>query len=127
MKNSTKLLGTLAVLAVLAGCGKADSQTATDTLTWTHPVTREDGSALPLAEIRETLVAWGPSGGPYTQGSVTVAAPATTVQVTNPGTPGTRCYVAYTRDTGMRLSVASAQACKTILANPRPPTGLTVQ
>ena len=118
------LLLSIAALLVVA-CSSATSQTTTDTLTWTHPTERVDGAALPAAEIRETVIAWGPKGGPYTQGSVTVPAPATTVQVNRPQTPGTRCYVAQTVDTGNRSSVFSNEACKTIFANPKAPTGLT--
>lgn len=125
--KKTLLLMLAACLPLFSACDTAKSQTTTDTLTWTHPTARVDGTAMPLSEIRETVIAWGPSGGPYTGGSVTVAAPATTTTIPRPSTPGTRCYVAMTTDTGNRSSAFTNEVCKTILGNPNPPTNLKVQ
>lgn len=117
----------LAASALLAGCGTADSQQAEDRISWTHPTTREGGAALPISQIKHTLVSWGPQGGPYIEGSVTVASPAAAINVPRPVTPGTRCYVARTVDTENRMSVESAAACKTILAPPNSPIDVTVE
>lgn len=116
------LIGVIA----LSGC-TAESQPPTDVLTWVHPTQREDGAALPLAEIDATLINWGPSGGPYTQGSQTVNAPATTASVPRPNVAGNRCYIAFTRDTTQRISAPTPQVCLAVVAPPKAPTGLTVQ
>lgn len=117
-----------ALLLCLSGCiDDVDSQTATDTVSWDHPTQRIDNTPLPLSQIKHTQVSWGTvSGGPYTAGSVNVAGPAnsTVVQRT---TAGTRCYVAYTVDLQDRISVASNEACKTIVSPPKQPTNLGVQ
>lgn len=119
------VLGLLAIVG-LSGCA-ADSQQSVDTVSWQHPTTREGGAALPLSEIGATLINWGPSGGPYTDGSVVVNAPATTIQVPRDATPGTRCYIAFTRDTAMRVSAPTNQVCKTVVGRPNPPSNVTVQ
>ena len=118
------ILGALGIF--LAACEPAQSQATADTLTWSHPTERADGTALPLAEIRETVIAWGPPGGPYTQGSVTVNAPARTVDIPRPQTPGNRCYVAMTTDTGNRSSAYTNEVCKMLYANPNPPSNLAI-
>lgn len=117
-----------ALLCALSGClDKADSQTATDTITWTHPTERTDNSPLPLNQIKHTQVSWGTAaGGPYTGGSVNVPGPATTTTFQRT-TAGTRCYVAYTVDLQDRISAASNEACKTIVSPPKAPSGLAVQ
>lgn len=125
--KKTLILMLAACLPLFSACDTARSQSTSDTLTWTHPTARVDGAAMPLSEIRETVIAWGPAGGPYTAGTVTVPAPATTVNVPRPATPGTRCYVAMTTDTGNRSSAFTNEVCKTILAGPRAPTNLQVQ
>lgn len=118
------ILGALGIF--LVACKPAQSQATADTLTWSHPTARTDGSALPLAQIRDTTISWGPSGGPYTDGSVVVAAPATTVDIPRPAVPGNRCYVAMTTDTGNRSSVYTNEVCKMLYANPNPPANLAV-
>jgi hypothetical protein len=112
--------------ALLNGCD-AGAQPPTDVLTWVHPTQREDGTALALSEIDATLINWGPSGGPYTQGSQTVNAPATTASVPRPNVAGNRCYIAFTRDTQARISAPTAQVCLAVVAPPKSPTGFTVQ
>lgn len=113
-------------LPALSGClDEAESQNPVDTVTWTHPTQRTDNTALPVGEIKHTQVSWGPQGGPYTTGSVNVTAPANNTTVPRL-TAGTRCYVAYTVDTQDRISVASNEACKTIISPPRAPSGLGV-
>lgn len=115
------------MVGFLAACGKVESQSSDDVLTWTLATARVDGAALPVSEIKETFIAWGPSGGPYTTGTVSVAAPITTVSVVRGTAPGTRCYIARTVDTALRMSAESGQVCKTIVAIPNAPTGLTVR
>lgn len=36
-------------------------QAAVRTVTWTHPTTNTDGSALPVSQITQTTIVWGPS------------------------------------------------------------------
>lgn len=127
MKNILPFLLVVLLPFAMAGCKPSEAQSTTDTLTWSHPAQRVDSSALALSEIRDTTIAWGPSGGPYTDGSVVVPAPAATVAVPRPSTPGTRCYVAMTTTTDNKSSVFTNQVCKTLTANPRPPTNLQVQ
>lgn len=119
------ILGLLTIVG-LSGCA-VESQQSVDTVSWQHPTTREGGAALTLAEIDATIINWGPSGGPYTTGSVVVPAPATSIQIPRDATPGTRCYIAFTRDTAQRISAATSQVCKTVVGRPNPPSNVTVQ
>lgn len=119
--------GALAVAAFF-GYNEAQSQTATDVVSWTMPATRTDGTPLPVTEIARTTVAWGTTpGGPYPNAQ-DVAAPATTFTF-NRGTPGTgtRCYVAFVTDTDGRVGGQSGERCKTVRAAPGSVSGLTVQ
>ena len=127
------LLGVAATLALglLISCGgagpipPADGQTVVDTLNWTNPTTRTDGS--PLTNLATIRIQWGSSpGGPFNLGQVDVAAPATTRNITRAANVGTYCYVATAIDANGIPSAPSNAACKTVVANPNPPTGLTV-
>jgi hypothetical protein len=78
---------TAAVVAVglcllLAGI----SQAAVRTVSWTHPTTNTDGSALPVSQISRTTIAWGSSEAdmPNTK-IVTGTATSTTIDLP-PGT-----------------------------------------
>lgn len=114
------------LLPALSGClDEAESQTATDTISWEHPSQRTDNSPLPLSQIKHTQISWGVSGGPYTGGTVNVPAPAATT-ILQRTLAGTRCYVAYTVDLQDRISVASSEACKTIVSPPKAPAALAV-
>lgn len=122
----------IVLLALAAGCSNAPAAAndTQDNLSWTMPTQNTDGSALPLADIAKTTVVWGTApGGPYTAGSVDVAAPATSVTLTRTGA-GTRCYKVNVTTTAAKGSVAglfSAEGCKTVFATPNAPTGFTVQ
>lgn len=128
------LLGLVLVSALLFGCGgsspipPADGQQGQDTLTWTNPDQWTDGSPLTDAQLDDILIQWGPQGGPYNQGNLTVVAgaPGAVQNATvDRQTLGTRCYVAFSIADGIS-SNASAEACKTIKGPPKAPTGLTV-
>lgn len=114
------IASTIAALALaigaLLGIQPGETQQTVDTLTWTNPTTRTDGSALTnLVEIR---IQWGAQGGPYNDGQRVVAAPSTSITVPRDATPGTRCYVAVAVDAGGLESAPSNEACKTITAPP---------
>lgn len=114
-------------LVVFTACSEAPAQQSQDELSWTLATQREDGAALPVAQIKSTLIMWGPAGGPYVGGSVEVAAPAVTVNIPRDATPGTRCYVAQTVPVTGANSVSTAQVCKTVSARAKAPSNLTVQ
>lgn len=118
-----------AALAVAAFFGyDADAQVVTDTVSWTLPTQRVDGSALPASEIAKTTIAWGTSqAGPFPNVQ-DVASPGTSHVFTrsSPGT-GTRCYVGYVTDTEGRVGGQAGPVCKTVKAAPATVGGLTVQ
>lgn len=115
----TAIFALLAVLLLWSAVSYANDAT----VNWAHPTQRENNVALPLAEIRETLVLYGlcASGQlPATPQSRVVPAPATTVTLTGLGY-GTWCVAARTVDTEGRASNNSSIASKVILAPPKPP------
>lgn len=118
-------IGLFAMLAMgvlyLATCGKAFADTAT--VTWTHPVQRVDGTALPLAEIKSTRIGYGLC--PSTATTVDVPAPAATWTSPQLGY-GTWCFVARTIDTADRVSDPTNPVQKVVLAPPKPPVIVTV-
>lgn len=121
----------LLTAALLISCGgsspipPADGQTVVDTLNWTNPTTRTDGS--PLTNLATIRIQWGASpSGPFNLGQVDVAAPATSRNITRTSNIGTLCYVATAIDANGLASAPSNAACKTVVANPNPVTGLTV-
>ena len=116
---------------LLISCGgsspvpPAGGQTVVDTLSWTNPTTRTDGS--PLTNLATLRIQWGTnSSGPFNLGQVDVAAPATTRAITRAVNVGTVCYVVSAIDASGLQSAPSNSACKTVVANPNPVTGLTV-
>lgn len=115
---------------ILAACSQSTAQTPIDTITWKHPTSYTDGSALVPADIQSTQLQWGTAkGGPYNVGSKTVLGTATSTTV-NGRTSGLRCYVAMTVDKQGRVSAPSVEACKLAVAapaNPSPPTDVTVE
>lgn len=132
-KIRTWFLGVLASLGAVLGIYHATAQTSPtqDVLTWAMPTLYSDGSALAASDIAKTTIVWGSKpGGPYTDGTQDVAAPATTVAISRTANYGTRCYKASVTTTpaaGGVQSLWSNEACKTVQAPPAAPTGLTVQ
>lgn len=114
----------LALAALIAGCSTGNTAPPNDTLFWTLATQREGGAPLPLSEIKETLINWGPRGGPYTAGSVSVPAPATTVDIPRGPAPGTVCYIAFTVDTNNLTSDPTNEVCVTVNTKPKAPSGL---
>lgn len=95
------------------------------TLTWQHPTQREDNSALPLSEIRETQIDWGrcATGNTFPAtpaGTKAVPAPATTTVVTGLDY-GTWCFRARSVDTAGLVSNNSGTVWKQYVAPPKPP------
>jgi ABC-type glycerol-3-phosphate transport system substrate-binding protein len=119
------LIALLAVLPFLYSCGgDASAAPVVDTITWTNPTTREDGT--PLTNLASVTVQWGSTpGGPYNVGTVSVLTPATSVTVTRAGTGiGTVCYVGMAVDAAGVSSAPSNESCKTVAARPSAPTVL---
>jgi hypothetical protein len=118
--------GVFSILAAL-GIYTATAQTVTDTVAWTNPTTRTDGSAL--TNFASSRVQWGSKpGGPYDGGSVTVSASAATASINRSGLGfGTRCYVIISIDAAGAQSAPSNEGCKTVTALPSPATNVTVQ
>jgi hypothetical protein len=112
------------MLAALAMPAFAD-----DNLSWNHPTTRTDSSALPLSEIAATVIRYRTSTTGTDFVTLEVPAPAnTTVVARDPLLAGTRCYSAATRDTDGLMGDFSLDVCKTIVkAKPRRPQNLVVQ
>ena len=106
-------------------CTQIDAQTAGDIVTWTNPTTHVDGS--PLNDLTSVIVSYGSKGGPYSGGSVTVAAPVTSATISRASGPGTICYVAVAVDSNGLQSSPSSESCKTVRSPPAPPSGLSVR
>jgi hypothetical protein len=121
-------IGAAAVtLAAILGLYTVQAQTVTDTLTWTAPTTRIDGSAFTAADVERYTVSWGTKvGGPYTSGTQNATGLTATVQRSGTGL-GTRCYIVTVTDKAGLTSAPSAEACKTVTAAPNPPTNLKVE
>ncbi len=132
----------LGLALVIYAAAVSFAQTVTDTVTWTAPTTRTDGSALAPAEILQFRIAWSRvAGGPYTEGSATV--PGNVLTFTRTDRPaGRACYVGFTIDTAGLTSAASLESCVekcplgtrinaagdcVALAAPRPPSNLRAQ
>lgn len=106
-------------IGVTSCTSKAHAQVVQDHLSWKLPATRTDGSALAASELAKTTIQWGPSGGPYTQGSVDVQVPLEAVTLDRTGAGiGTRCYVAFVTTVTGVPGLQSAEACKTVEAPP---------
>lgn len=117
------LLFALAAAGALyvATLGKAFAENAV--VTWTHPTQRTDGSALPLAEIKATRIAYGKC--PATDIVVEVAAPTATWS-SPPLAYGEWCFRAATIDTLDMVSDFTLPVTKRIVAPPKPPVIVTV-
>lgn len=129
-----------AALAVVTAVGgwfghDAVSQAAVDTVTWTNPTEYTTGELIangaPEDQLAAVQIDWGPVGGPYNAGSVTVDA-------TVPGAPGSvtiprsdpgvdRCYVARSKTVSGVFSAPSEPACKLAPRTPQAPSGLAVE
>lgn len=131
-----KLFAALASTIILASCGgsspipPADGQLAADNVSWVLATTFVDGSALTVGssprQIKETLIQWGPFGGPYNVGSVRVAAPAIVAVVPRGPADFSRCFIAFTVLNDNTMSSGTAQTCKVIPAPANNPTNLSV-
>jgi hypothetical protein len=120
------------VLAVLTFLGLHDAESMQpnpqDVLTWAYPTLNTDGTALPASQIARTLLVWSTvSGGPYTAGTLDVAAPALTATLTRSTVYGTRCYKAAIVATNGMQSDYTGEVCKTNTAPPNPPSGLRLE
>lgn len=104
------------------------------TFSWTNPNTYVDGTAMPLANIRETRISTAPTAG-GTPTNVQVASGTVATYVSLPVfTAGTWFSRAQTVDVGGAVSAFSNEVSFTVgvcqanpaSCTPRPPTGLTV-
>jgi hypothetical protein len=115
-----------AFLIAVFGAGAVMSQTVTDTLSWTAPSTRVDGSALTAAEIASYKVYSGAvAGGPKTLLATVTTLGTTSARGSNP--VGTRCYDVTTVDSTGLESAHSVEACKTVTGPPTSPSNLVVK
>jgi len=120
----------IAIIGMAFVAMPAWAQTAPNAkVSWQYPVTREDNTALALADIRSVLVSAGPcpaTGELPTSvvSSLSVNAPATTLTLSLPAW-GTWCFTLYVTDMQGRVSTALALR-KTLLAPPSPVNNVTV-
>ena len=118
----TRSLSGLALGLIVTTCAMAGDATVTYTL----PTQREDGTALPVSEIRHVLIEAGTCSAPNVFGTKEaeklVAPPATTTTITTPGY-GDKCYRAFTVDTGGRVSASSPVRTKAFTVPPPSPPG----
>jgi hypothetical protein len=91
--NLTAAVVAVGLCLLVAGVSEA----AVRIVSWTHPTTNTDGSALPVSQITRTTVAWGPSETdmPNTK-VVTGTATSTTIDLA----PGTWVVAAKTTANG---------------------------
>ncbi len=98
---------------------------SSSTVTWVHPVTYTDGSALALSDIKETILTWRRPGSTTVAGTVRVTAPANSTVVT-----GLTCgNFNFTAATVAKNNAQSTDAGPVLYASgvtcaPNPPTGL---
>lgn len=119
-------LAAAVVLLVIIGTQLARAAGPSATLTWTHPVAYTDGSALPVSEIKETLITWRRPNSAVIVGSVRVTAPANSRVVS-----GLACgNFTFTAQTVVKtLDIQSDESSTVIYATgvqcaPNPPSGL---
>lgn len=117
----------LALLLVsLVMCSRAHAGTAT--VSWTHPTTYTDGSALALTDISQTRIEYGTCAGTAfgtKAGEQIATGTATTVTITNLAV-GTWCFRGYTTAKGVE-SGPSVVASKVVpQAATNPPTLSTI-
>lgn len=99
------------------------SQAAIRTVSWTHPTTNTDGSALPLAQITGTTVVWGTSSTALTNSKlVTGTATSTTLDLA----PGTWFVGARSMANGNSSAVSNIVQVVIPQPTPNPPV-VTVQ
>ena len=114
-----------AFLISVLGIGGVYAQVVTDTVSWTAPTLRVDGSALPASEINGYNVYSSTSlTGPETLQPLVTGLTVTLSRGTT--ATGTRCYSVATVDTGNAESDHTARVCKTVKALPSAVTGLAV-
>lgn len=123
---SLALLGAI-VLIALIGMKIAHAAGASTTLSWTYPVQYTDGTPLALSEIKEVLIQWRRPGNTLIEGSVHVAAPATSVVIN-----GLACgRFAFTATTVVKTNnILSEETFPVfyvtgVTCPPMPPTNLT--
>jgi hypothetical protein len=95
---------------------------------WSPPTQYEDGSSLPLNEIKSYKIYYGTKqGGPY-QFIVTVQGSNTAVTISNL-TNGTWYFVATTVSTQDSESAPTPEVSKVInvIRKPKPPSGFVIQ
>jgi len=100
------------------------------TVSYNLPTQREDGTPLPVSEIRHVLIEAGTCAAPNVFGTKEaerlVAPPATSTTITTPGY-GDKCYRAFTVDTSGAVSGSSNVATKNFpVSPPNPPTNFAV-
>jgi hypothetical protein len=99
------------------------AQAAVRTVSWTHPTTNTDGSALPLSQITRTVVVWGTSSSAMTNSKiVTGTATSTTIDLA----PGTWYVGAKTTANGTDSAVSNVVQVVIPQPTPNPPV-VTVQ
>lgn len=113
----------LALVVLLVGVFWSLAHAATATVTWTHPTSRIDGTALTPTEIKATRIAYGKC--PATDTVVDVPAPASSWISPDLGY-GTWCFKAATVDQANLVSDYTGIVQKVHVAPPSPPRLLSV-
>ena len=131
MKRLTALLGA-ALLAGLAlaqtACSTAQAAGPSATLSWILATQNTDGSALDQTTITATRITWRRPGSTVVVGTIDVAAPALTVQVS-----GLTCgQFAFTAETVVTATVSAESAPPApyntgVVCTPNPPSGLSAK
>ncbi len=98
------------------------AQAATVTITWTHPTTNTDGSALPASAITRTTIVYGTTSAMSSSKIVTGAATSTTLDLA----PGTWYVAAKTTANGNDSNLTATVTHVVAQPTPNPPTGLSV-
>ena len=118
----------LAALALFLLAGKAFADT--NTVTWTNPTQRTNGTALNATDIAGSTIEWGTCSGNVfgtTRGTGTTSAGTTTNFVTPDLAPGIWCHRVKTRLLSGAESAWSNVVAKTIVESPpNAPTIVTV-
>jgi hypothetical protein len=121
------LIAVLAIIIVIIASVSIAKAATSATITWVHPTTYTDGTALDVADIKETVIIWRRPGSTSVVGSVRVASPATS-KVVSGLTCGSFNITAATVATS---SVSSAETAPVlyvtgVVCSPNPPTTLKV-
>jgi hypothetical protein len=123
------IVGALILVALILVYNAAYAAGSSVTISWTHPTSYTDGSALAATEIKETVITWRRPGNATVVGTARVAAPATSTVVTGLSCGGFN----FTAVTVVKTNnVESAEAGPVLYATgvqcaPNPPTGLKVE